>query len=284
MFLGRHTCLSWILAGPGISSVPLLAEVGGAPPYVIAVGDRRRVARVLARLEDPLDLSAHCRAAIGEAAAGRVDLGIGRVGAAAVMAVETQMGGPPTEIVLREVLDRTLQPEGARAVIRVGSCGTLADGEAAPALVVAEFATGWSATVEQWKRGVLALPAEHDPRRPPQPPKVPCSAPVVAALRAAAAPAAHATAGGIFSKDSLYAEQDARFAGILRDLGCVATEMELATIGPIAASMGVAWGGVMATAGCLDTGAWYAPDLIARNEDLAIATALEAIRILSGQA
>ena len=274
MLLGRHTCLTWLHAGPGLASVPLLAEVGGAPPWVIAVGDRRRVARVLARLEEPLDLAEHCRKTIGERAAGRVALGIGRVGPAAVLAVETQMGGPPTEIILHEVLDESFHRNGARAVIRVGTCGTLADGDAAPALVIAAFATGWSAAVEQRKRGVLAPPAGSDAQRPPV---IPCSPSVVAALRAAAA---HAVVSGVFSKDSLYAEQDERFAGILRELGCAATEMELATLGPVAEAKGVAWGGIMATAGRLDREAWLEAEETERNEDAAIATALEAIRAL----
>jgi len=274
MLLGRHTCLSWLHAGPGLSSVPLLAAAGGAPPFLIAVGDRRRVARVLARLEEPLDLAEHCRKTIGERAAGRVALGIGRVGPAAVMAVETQMGGPPTEIILHEVLDESFHRNGARAVIRVGTCGTLADGDTAPALVIAAFATGWSAAVEQRKRGVLAPPAEFDAQRPPA---IPCSPSVVKALRAATA---HAVVSGVFSKDSLYAEQDERFAGILRELGCAATEMELATLGPVAEAKGVAWGGIMATAGRLDREAWLEAEETERNEDAAITAALEAIRTL----
>ncbi|MHC4816640.1 MAG: phosphorylase family protein [Planctomycetota bacterium] len=281
MLLGRHTCLSWLHAGRGLSSVPLLAEAGGAPPHVIAVGDRRRVARVLARLEEPLDLAEHCRETIGERAAGRVALGVGRVGTAAVLAVETQMGGPPTEIILHEVLDESFYTRGARSVIRVGTCGTLAEGGVAPALVIAAFATGWSAAVEQRERGVLGPPAEFDPQRPARPPAISCTDSVVAALRAAAPQAA---VSGVFSKDSLYAEQDERFAEILRELGCVATEMELATLGPIALSKGVAWGGIMATAGRLDREAWLDAEETERNEDAAIHAALEAVRTLSSEA
>ncbi|MHC5044788.1 MAG: phosphorylase family protein, partial [Planctomycetota bacterium] len=274
MALGRHTCLSWLHAGPGLSSVPLLAEAGGAPPFVIAVGDRRRVARVLGRLEEPLDLAEYCRTTIGERAAGRVALGIGRAGPGVVMAVETQMGGPPTEIILHEVLDESFRARGG-AVIRVGTCGTLAAGDVAPALVIAAFATGWSGAVEQRERGVLGPPAEFDPERPVRPPVIPCSDGVVAALRAAAP---QAVVSGVFSKDSLYAEQDERFAGILRELGCAATEMELATLGPIAAQKGVAWGGIMATAGRLDKEEWLAAEETERNEDAAIHATLEAIR------
>ena len=237
---------------------------------------------MLSRLEEPLDLAAHCRAAIGERAGGRVDLGIGRTGSLPVLVVETEMGGPATEIILREVLDPRFHPEGAKTVIRVGSCGTLATDEAVPDLVVAEFATGWSAAVEQHRRGVAGPPAEFEAGRPRHPPKVSCSGPVVAALRSAAG--ASATCAGVFSKDSLYAEQDERFAGLMRELGCAATEMELATVGPIAESLGVRWGGIMATAGCLDHSSWYPPEAIQGNEDRAIDAALAALRDLAGSA
>ncbi|MHC4339849.1 MAG: phosphorylase family protein [Planctomycetota bacterium] len=280
MFLGRHTCLSWLASGPGLDSIPLLDALGGgAPSHVIAVGDRRRVARVLARLEESLDLAAYCRKTIGERAGGRVDLGIGRTGSVPVMVVETEMGGPSTQIILREVLDPDFHKDGAKTVIRVGSCGALASEGGAPDLVVAEFATGWSAAIEQWQRGVAGPPAEFDPGRPPQPPVNPCSPMVVAALRKAAG--ADAVCAGVFSKDSLYAEQDERFAGLMRDLGCAVTEMELATVGPIADALGIAWGGIMATAGCLDHSSWYPPEAIERNEDRAIEVALAALRKLA---
>ena len=107
---------------------------------------------------------------------------------------------------------------------------------------------------------------------------------MVGALERAAsalAPGARAITGGCFSKDSLYAEQDHRFATILVQLGCVATEMELATIGPIASELGVAWGGIMAAAGRVPDGPWLEPEAILANEDLAIDVALAALRRLA---
>jgi len=274
MYLGRHTCLSWLRDEAGLDSIPLLREIGGAPPFVIAAGDRRRVARVLSRLDQPIDLAEHCRANLCGAAAGRVALGIGRTGGVPVLAVETQMGGPATEIVLREVLDPIFHPEGARTVLRVGTCGALGG---AP-LAIASFASGWSGAAEQSRRGVLGPPVEFESGRPPRPPQLPCSSNVVAALKAVAPDAA---IGGVFSKDSLYAEQDEGFVGLLRDLGCVATEMELATIGAVAESLGVAWGGIMATAGCLEGEAWHDAEAVERNELRAIDAALAAIRSLA---
>jgi uridine phosphorylase len=284
MFLGRHTCLPWIFDGQRHREVPLLAELDAAPGYLVVVGDRRRVARVLARLDDPLDLSSYCRQHLGELAAGRVDIGIGRTGDAPVMVVETQMGGSATEIIVREALDEAFHPDGARAVIRVGSCGTIGETGAIPDLAIAGFATGWSAAIEQWQRGVLAPPAEHDPSQQTRPPVVPCTATVVQALEAGArdvASAVTAKTGGIFSKDSLYSEQDDRFAEILAELDCIATEMELSTIGPIAEWRGVPWGGIMASAGRVPDGPWFEPATIETNENHAIDCTLAAIQRLA---
>ena len=268
VFLGRHTCLGWLQAQATLESVP---------PFIVTVGDRRRAARVLAKLDDGIDLAEQSRARFGPYAAGRVFVGVGRTGAASVLVVESQMGGSATEIILREVLDESFHPSGARAVIRVGTCGTLSrDGEL-PDVVVADAAVGWSGAIEQSRRGVLATPPEADPGRPPRPPSLPCTPSVVDALRQAAKGAA---VGGVFSKDSLYAQQDERFAQLLREFDCIATEMEIATIGPLAEEMGIAWGGIMATGGHLDH-EWYPLERIARNEDLAIDAALGAIRALA---
>jgi uridine phosphorylase len=286
MFFGRHTCLPWIFDDEHHRAVPILAEIGGAPPYVIVVGDRRRAGRILDRLDEALDLAQYCREQIGELAGGRVDLGIGRTGGVPVMVAESQMGGSATEIIMREVLDESFHPDGARAVIRVGSCGTIGDTDALPPLAIASFATGWSAAIEQWQRGVLAPPAEHDTGRPEHPPIVHCSESVVAALAEGArrvAPGVKAEIGGIFSKDSLYSEQDDRFAEILISLDCIATEMELSTIGPIADWKGIAWGGIMASAGRVPDGPWLEPAEIERNENRAIEAALAAIEILDAQ-
>ncbi len=284
MFLGRHTALPWLFDGDGYRGIELLAELGGCPPNLIVVGDRRRVARILRRLDDATQLADYAGELHGELARGRVDLGVGRAGRTPVMVVETQMGGSATEIIIREVIDRTFHPKGAKAIIRVGSCGTLGEPDHLPQLAIAGFASGWSGAVEQWQRGVLSVSPEHSADTMHKPPAVECPAAVVAALEEAARQLDGATwkTGGVFSKDSLYSEQDERFAGILAELDCVATEMELATIGPIAEHFGVPWGGIMASAGRVPDGPWYEPDEIEQNENLAIDVALAALRALAG--
>ena len=290
-YLGRHTCLSHLFAAGAHAEIPLLRT--GAPPWILATGDRRRVERIRARLSDPLDLRAFARERLGELAGARVDLALGRHRGLPVLAVETQMGGPATEIILREVLDPSFHPRGARAVIRVGTCGTVHAGpEETPPLAIAEFAAGYSAAIEQARHGVLAPPSDSVPARAadgsaargPSPPRLPCSPAVTAALVAAVARVAPGTpflTGGCFSKDSLYAEQDRRFATILTELGCVATEMELSTIGPVAESLGVLWGGIMATAGRVPDGPWLDPETIRAHEELAIDVALAALAHLA---
>lgn len=285
-FLGRHTCLSYLFAAGAHAAIPLLAA--GAPPWILATGDRRRVARIRARLADPLDLRAFACERLGDLAGARVDVALGRYRGTPVLAVETQMGGPATEIILREVLEPSFHAGPARAVIRVGTCGTVHAGpDETPPLAIAEFAAGYSAAIEQARRGVKAPPAESPPdagRASPRPPRLPCSPAVTAALVAAVAEVSPGTpflAGGCFSKDSLYAEQDRRFAAILGELGCVATEMELATIGPVAESLGVLWGGIMATAGRVPDGPWLAPEVIRAHEELAIDVALAALHRLA---
>ncbi len=285
-FLGRHTCLSYLFAEGANREIPLLAA--GAPPWILVTGDRRRVARILSRLRDPVDLSVHARKRLGDIAGARVDIGVGCHRGLPILVVETQMGGPATEIILREVLDPSFHPFGVEALIRVGTCGAIHDGrEEMPPLAIAEFAAGFSAAVEQARRGVLAPPAEMTPGYgggPPTPPRLACSQAVVDALAAAVdlvAPGTAHLSGGCFSKDSLYAEQGRRFAEILAGLGCVSTEMELATIGAIAVEHDVPWGGILATAGRVPDGPWLAPELIQAHEELAIEVALAALQRLA---
>ena len=277
MFLGRHTCLPWLFESDALSAVPLLSS-RAAPRDVIVVGDRRRVARVLRHLDDAMDLSAFSGENIGELAAGRVAVGVGTTGSLPVLVVETQMGGPAVEIIVREILDESFHPDGPRSIIRVGTCGTLEVEGKVPPLCIGSHATGWSNTIEQTERGVLAGWEDGS-----DPPVLECTPEVIKAMQAAAAeiaPGVFAATGGAFSKDSLYSEQDTEFAAILRRLGCVATEMEISTIGPLAQRLGVAWGCVLASGGVVPDGPWLPPDEIARNEDRAIEVALSAIRRL----
>jgi uridine phosphorylase len=278
MVLGRHTCLPWFFDDPDRVGVPALAALGRLPPSILLVGDRRRVSRVRHHLEQDVDVAACCAEALGGHAAGRVAVGFGVRRGVPVLVVETQMGGPATEIITREVLDPAFHPTPPQALIRVGSCGVLADLDPPPELVVASFAAGWSGALAQATGGVLATCGGAEV------PEWSCSPDVIEALDdgVAKAPADLDTAtGGVLSKDSLYAEQAGGLSEAMADLGCVATEMELATIGPLAESLGVPWGGILASVGWVPGGAWFDPARVARNEDAAIDAALEALCLLA---
>ena len=284
MYLGRHTCLPFLFDEIGLFddnrgaavpvpaiallAVPLLAELGRLPPSILLVGDRRRVVRVLAHLEDPVDVSARCRAELGAHAAGRVAVGCGHRRGVPVLVVETQMGGPATEIITREVLDESFHPTPPTAVVRVGSCGVFGSLEPPPELVVAAFATGWSGALQQAEGGVLTAFGGAEP------PVVPCTPAMIEALDdgVAKAPAdLPAATGGVLSKDSLYAEEGGRLTDAMRRLGCIATEK------------GLAWGGIMASAGWIPKGEWFGRERAERNEDAAIDAALEAVCLLAAR-
>lgn len=277
MYLGAHTCLPFLF-DDGAAAVPALKELGRLPASLLLVGDRRRVLRVLRHLEDPIDVAARCEEVLGTRAAGRVAVGLGHRRGVPVLVVETQMGGPATEIITREVLDESFHPTPPTAVLRVGSCGVFGHLEPPPDLVVAAFATGWSAAREQAQAGVLAAFGGGEP------PIVPCTPAVIEALEdgVAQAPAdLPAATGGVLSKDSLYAEEGAGIADAMRALGCIATEMELATLGPVAQEKGLPWGGIMASAGWVPKGEWFGHERTERNEDAAIDAALEAVCLLA---
>jgi uridine phosphorylase len=284
MFFGRHTCLPWLFEAGENRDIPLLAEIGGAPPFVITVGDRRRARRILARLEGSTNLTEWSRDRLGERESGRVELGVGRAGSAAVMVAESQIGGSATEVILRELIDARFHPRGVAAVLRVGTCGTLIGEGGLPRVAVATFATGWSAAAEQCERGAAGPPMEYRVDRPPDPPRVACTERVVTpqtegtSRAGAEAQIAH---GGVFSKDSLYAEQGPDFVDLMRRLGCIATEMEISTIAAVVRAPEIAFGGIMATADPVPSGTAISAEEVEANEDLAIEIALDAIRLLA---
>ena len=277
MFLGRHTCLPYLFDDDHLKAVPGLAALGRLPPTILLVGDRRRVARVLDFLEDGVDVAEAAAQAVGPRAAGRVAVGFGHRRGVPVLVVETQMGGPATEIITREVIDPAFHPTPPHAVIRVGSCGVLEDLDPPPELVVGAFAAGWSSANEQARAGVFAAFGGEEV------PEHLCTPAVIEALEdgVAKAPAdLPAGTGGVLSKDSLYAEAGGDIAEAMRGLGCLATEMELATIGPIAEAAGAGWGGIMASVGWIPKGNWFDRERAARNEDAAIDAAIEAACLL----
>ena len=126
--------------------IPYLKEnEGRAPPFVLAVGDRRRVYSIARRLKKPVLLPEAAARLSNQPASrkhlrsvpefGRVAMAIGLVSSTVpVLVVETQMGAPATQIIMNEVLSDELTSASYRVgksradspckiVIRVGTAG-----------------------------------------------------------------------------------------------------------------------------------------------------------------
>lgn len=274
-FIGLHSTLSYIIGRPRIwRRIPYLREnEGHAPPIVLAVGDRRRVYTIASRLKRPVLLS-EIAARLSSQGLNRKDLPsvpeFGRVAMAIgltsssvpVLAVETQMGAPATQIIMKEVLSDRLTSADYHAgkvrislaqklVIRVGTAGGINCGGKPEVkvgdIVNATHSIGATGAVIQtisgldfWRPGVaqdfhqkwcnlgsdFTIAADGDPR-------VECSEDVVEALDRAGQRFAKGSyhRGGNVTKDSLYAELSTdAFLRLCRTQNCRSTEMELSAI------------------------------------------------------
>ena len=326
-FLGRHTTLSYIVNQPKIwKRIPYLRQnEGRAPPLVLAVGDRRRVYSIARRLRKPVLIpETAARFALqsmrgadprSSAEFGRVAMAIGLTsGQVPVLVVETQMGTPATQIVMKEILSDQITSVDYevgkakitlphKAVIRVGTAGGI-NCPGTPTIKVGDIvnashsigATGaiiqslarldfWRPNAfeefsEKW-RGLgsdfTITPEGH--------PRVECSNDVVGALESAGRrlirEAYHR--GGNITKDSLYAEQSAdMFLDLCRTYNCRCTEMELSAIAVAAHENRAQFGMISAIVGLLP-GASFAESERAKTlaEQRALRVALETVRNLA---
>jgi len=273
-YLGRHTTLAYLASKPSIwRRIPYLKDNNGrAPPIILAVGDRRRVYALSRRLSRPVllpEVSArlfHPRAR-GEdlrAAAefGRVAMAIGSISSLPVLVVETQMGAPATQIIMKEVLSDDLSSIEYRTVksvfrfpnkivIRVGTAGGIncdgvsrikvgdvvnathsvgVSGAVIQSLLRLDF---WqSATIDELRRKWISLGPNFSITRDGHP-RVECSSDVVEAIDKSGSRFAKGAycKGGNVTKDSLYAEVSSDvFLDLCRTQNCRSTEMELSAI------------------------------------------------------
>ena len=139
---------------------------------------------------------------------------------AALTIQSTGMGGPSAAIVLEELIDL-----GARRIVRVGTCGALADGLALGSLLVADGVLAADGTSR-------ALGADGTLR------------PDAELTRALQAAAPHATAGLVVSSDLFYDPDPGRARAWVR-AGALAVEMEAATLLAVAGRRGVAAAAVL---------------------------------------
>jgi len=146
-YLGKHTCLSYIIDRPEVwSKIPYLKENDGrAPPFVIVVGDRRRVGKVAERLSSPVFLDEQAARISSEIDSwehspltkpeyGRIAMALGTFRSVPLLVAEIQMGSFAAQIILGEILsDNLISREyrvgqekfdaSSKYVIRVGTCG-----------------------------------------------------------------------------------------------------------------------------------------------------------------
>jgi DeoD family purine-nucleoside phosphorylase len=142
----------------------------------------------------------------------------------------TGMGGPSAAIVLEELIGL-----GARRIVRVGTCGALADGLALGSLVVPDGVLAEDGTSRALGADGTLRPDEE----------------LHSALRAAAPDAA---AGLVVSSDLFYDPDPERARGWAR-AGALAVEMEAATLLAVAARRGVAAAIVLAVSDTVADGA-----------------------------
>ncbi len=239
----------------------LQLEPGDVGPYVLLPGDPGRCELIASRLEGARRLAANRE----------YTTYTGSLDGAGVSVTSTGIGGPSTAIAVEELVKL-----GARTLVRVGTCGALAPELGYGDVVVVQAAARAEGTSAHY--APLGFPAIAD-------------LDVVVALRAGAADRGHACrVGVVLSNDAFYAEMEpesfpreteirARWRVWAR-AGCLAAEMECATLLTVAAVRGVRAGAVLAVIDHPASGIEGMPD--ARRLPLvpAIDTALAGLRRL----
>ena len=271
-YLGLHTTIGYLTASEW-GFIPYLKDNGGAlPPLVIAVGDARRAARAkeILGLKDTVALHEKGEELIGLQGRGRNDIYIGKYShnnrSVPIVIVETQMGMPATEIIMREVLahcslrynmgeDLGKIDSDAIYVIRVGTAGGINDPDKGDKIKVgdivnATFNIGWSGTLIESMSGldyssdkILAafkkkwMESGGSFTKDNRFPQASCSADLVGSIDWAAKELGiKSVQGGNFSKDSLYAElDDNAFIELRKKYNIMSTEMEQMAIHKVAA-------------------------------------------------
>ena len=153
----------------------------------------------------------------------------------------TGMGGPSAAIVLEELIGL-----GARRIVRVGTCGALADGLALGTLLVADGVLAEDGTSR-------ALGATGTLRPDPE-------------LHAELAAAAPGAAAGLVVSSDLFYDPDPGRARAWADAGALAVEMEAATLLAVCARHEVAAAVVLAVSDTVADGRRIDEDALERAE------------------
>jgi purine-nucleoside phosphorylase len=272
-YLGKHTTISH-LTPKEWRKIPYLKDNGGfLPPFIIAVGDARRIKRAnkILKMKNVVELHKVGEKMLGLNGRGRVDMIVGTYTHAGksipIVIMETQMGMPATEINVRELLahcrknykhdKKTIKANGLY-IIRAGSAGAIRPDDknheafdiSVGDIVNATFTVGMSGALLQSMAGLdffsddtLArfagrwLKLGHSFTPDGRFPKAMMSEELIDAInRSAAELNVRSFPGGNFSKDSLYAENDIdAFVRLCRLYGIISTEMEQLAIAKLAA-------------------------------------------------
>jgi DeoD family purine-nucleoside phosphorylase len=200
---------------------------------VLVPGDPGRALRLAQLLLDKPRMLNHNRGLWGYS-------GVAEDGAALTIQ-STGMGGPSAAIVLEELIEL-----GARRIVRVGTCGALADGLALGTLLVADGVLAEDGTSRALGASGTLRP---DPR-----------------LRDALAAAAPGAAGGLVVSSDLFYDPDPGRAQAWAHAGALAVEMEAATLLAVAGRRGVAAAIVLAVSDVVADGTRIAPEELERAE------------------
>jgi len=239
----------------------LQVEAGEVGSYVLLPGDPGRCERIAAHLDGARRVASHRE----------FTTWTGSLDGTAVSVTSTGIGGPSAAIAVEELIK-----VGATTLVRVGTCGALASDLGFGDVVVAQAAARGDGTPDHY--APLGFPAVADVE-------------VVVALREAAVGFGHRCRVGIvLTNDAFYAEMEPeRFPleGQLRErweawarAGCLAAEMETATVLTVAAVRRVRAGAVLAVIDRASAGIAGMPDPSRLPLDAAIESAVGGIRRL----
>ena len=239
----------------------LQLEPGQSGEYVLLPGDPGRSQRIAERLDGARKVAANREFTTY---AGSLD-------GVPVSVTSTGIGGPSTAIAVEELIKL-----GARTLLRVGTCGALQPGLGFGEVVVAQAAARGDGTPDHYAPAGFPAVADLD---------------VVLALREAAGAAGHRChVGVVLSNDAFYAEMEPeRFPleASIRDgwrawarAGCLAAEMETATLFTVARVRRVRAGAVLAVIDQAAAGIGGMPDPHRLPLDAAVDTAIGALRRL----
>jgi len=139
-FIGHHTLMPKLQADPELyRKIPMLAKNNGRlPPYLICVGDKRRVRAAGKLLDDVVFL--HDEMQKLGADVGRIAIALGTYKGTPIAIFEHQMGCGGAEIICRELVsplissreyktDKNEYAAKEKYVIRIGSCGGINSGK-----------------------------------------------------------------------------------------------------------------------------------------------------------